>query len=203
MSLEFHEGNVILSAQADPELFEWLMAVYVGDSKRGLAPAGEFLRSLVKRGLTGVQLAVSDAHPGLKAALAQVLGCPWQRCTVHFLRDCLGHARTDQHGLLGALIRPLFAAASGEEASQRLGEAVAQLERPLPKVAAQAQGRGRPQADLHRPQRRGRRDRARALRPDLGPALPDDRPSLAARLAAHHAVPGATRRAASRCLHDG
>ena len=97
---------------------------------------GEFLRSLVKRGLTGVQLAVSDAHPGLKAALAQVLGCPWQRCTVHFLRDCLGHARTDQHGLLGALIRPLFAAASGEEARQRLGEAVAQLERPLPKVAA-------------------------------------------------------------------
>lgn len=42
----------------------------------------EFLRSLVKRGLTGVQLAISDAHPGLKAALAQVLGCPWQRCTV-------------------------------------------------------------------------------------------------------------------------
>jgi len=84
-----------------------------------------------------VQLAISDAHPGLKAALAQVLGCAWQRCTVHFLRDCLGHARKDQHGLLGALIRPLFAAASGEEARQRLGEAVSQLERPLPKVAAQ------------------------------------------------------------------
>jgi len=96
----------------------------------------EFLRSLVKRGLTGVQLAISDAHPGLKNALAQVLGCPWQRCTVHFLRDCLGHARKDQHGLLGALIRPVFGAASGEEARQRLGEAVGQLERPLPKIAA-------------------------------------------------------------------
>jgi putative transposase len=96
----------------------------------------EFLRSLVKRGLTGVQLAISDAHPGLKAALGQVLGCAWQRCTVHCLRDCLGHARKDQHGLLGALIRPLFAAASGEEARQRLGEAISQLERPLPKVAA-------------------------------------------------------------------
>ena len=96
----------------------------------------EFLRSLVKRGLTGVQLAVSDAHPGLKKALAQVLACPWQRCTVHFLRDCLGHARRDQHGLLGALIRPVFAAESGAEARARLSEAVAQLERPLPKVAA-------------------------------------------------------------------
>jgi putative transposase len=50
----------------------------------------EFLRGLVRRGLVGVQLAISDAHPGLKAAIAQVLGCPWQRCTVHFLRDCLG-----------------------------------------------------------------------------------------------------------------
>src|SRR5438045_9647912 len=96
----------------------------------------DFLRSLVKRGLVGVQLAISDAHPGLKAALAQVLGSPWQRCTVHFLRDCLGHARKDQHGLLAALIRPIFRAESGEEARRRLGEAVAQLERPLPKVAA-------------------------------------------------------------------
>jgi putative transposase len=94
------------------------------------------LRSLVKRGLVGVQLAISDAHPGLKTALAQVLGCPWQRCTVHFLRDCLGHARKDQHGLLAALIRPIFRADSGEEARRRLGEAVSQLERPLPKVAA-------------------------------------------------------------------
>jgi transposase-like protein len=95
----------------------------------------EFLRALVARGLHGVQLAISDAHPGLKSALAQVLGAPWQRCTVHFLRDCLGHARKDQHGLLGALIRPIFAAASGEEARTRVAEAVAQLERALPKVA--------------------------------------------------------------------
>jgi transposase-like protein len=42
----------------------------------------EFIRSLVARGLTGVQLVISDAHPGLKAAIARVLGTPWQRCTV-------------------------------------------------------------------------------------------------------------------------
>ncbi len=96
----------------------------------------EFLRSLVARGLVGVQLAISDAHPGLKAALAQVLGAPWQRCTVHFLRDCLGHARKDQHGLLGALIRPIFSAETGGQARERLAEAISQLERALPKVAA-------------------------------------------------------------------
>jgi putative transposase len=38
-----------------------------------------FVRGLVERGLTGVQLVVSDAHTGLKKAIARVLGCPWQR----------------------------------------------------------------------------------------------------------------------------
>jgi putative transposase len=95
----------------------------------------EFLRSLVARGLTGVELVVSDAHEGLKTAIARTLSCPWQRCTVHFLRDCLGHARRDQHGLLAALIRPIFNQPNRDEASARLSEATAQLERPLPKIA--------------------------------------------------------------------
>jgi putative transposase len=93
-----------------------------------------FLRGLVKRGLTGVQLAISDAHAGLKAAIAKI-GCAWQRCTVHFLRDCLGHARRDQHGLLAALIRPIFNADTPAEARDRLSEAVAHLDGRLAKVA--------------------------------------------------------------------
>jgi len=96
----------------------------------------DFLRGLVKRGLVGVQLAISDAHAGLKAAIAKVLGCSWQRCTVHFLRDCLGHARRDQHGLLAALIRPIFNADSLAQARDRLSEAVAHLDGRLGKVAA-------------------------------------------------------------------
>jgi putative transposase len=96
----------------------------------------DFLRSLVARGLVGVQLAISDAHPGLKAALAQVLGAPWQRCTVHFLRDLRGHARRDQHDALGAVIRSIFTAADGDEARRRLVDAVTQLQSRLPKVAA-------------------------------------------------------------------
>src|SRR5689334_3136633 len=95
----------------------------------------EFLRGLVKRGLVGVQLAISDAHAGLKAAIATVLGCSWQRCTVHFLRDCLGHPRRDQHGLLAALIRPIFNADSLAQARDRLSEAVVHLESSLPKIA--------------------------------------------------------------------
>jgi putative transposase len=95
-----------------------------------------FLRSLVKRGLAGVQLVVSDAHEGLKNAIGQVLGCPWQRCTVHFLREALGCARREQQPMLAALIRPIFNADSGEQARELVGDAIARLERPLPKVAA-------------------------------------------------------------------
>jgi putative transposase len=95
----------------------------------------EFLRSLVARGLVGVQLAVSDAHPGLKAAIARVLRSSWQRCTVHFLRDLRGHCRKDQHDALGALIRQLFTAPGGVEARRRLADAIAQLQPRLPKIA--------------------------------------------------------------------
>src|SRR5438045_1429215 len=78
-----------------------------------------FLRGLVERGLNGVQLVVSDAHAGLKKAIAQVLGCPWQRCSVHFLRESLGHARREQQPMLAALLRPLFTADTGEQARVR------------------------------------------------------------------------------------
>jgi putative transposase len=95
-----------------------------------------FLRSLVKRGLIGVQLVVSDAHAGLKKAIGQVLGCPWQRCTVHFLREALGHARREQQPMLAALLRPIFNADDQGQARVLLGEALERLRKPLPKIAA-------------------------------------------------------------------
>src|SRR6266513_724514 len=95
-----------------------------------------FLRGLVERGLSGVQLVVSDAHAGLKKAIAQVLGCPWQRCTVHFLREALGHARREQQPMLDALLRPIFNAETVEQARELLGEALDRLRTPLPKIAA-------------------------------------------------------------------
>jgi len=95
-----------------------------------------FLRGLVERGLGGVQLVVSDAHAGLKKAIAQVLGCPWQRCTVHFLREALGRARREQQPMLAALVRPIFNAESGEQARVLLGQALERLGKPLPKIAA-------------------------------------------------------------------
>jgi transposase-like protein len=59
----------------------------------------------------------------------------WQRCTVHFLRDLRGHVHKDQHDALGAIIRSIFPAADGQEARRRLADAVAELERKVPKIA--------------------------------------------------------------------
>jgi putative transposase len=95
----------------------------------------EFLRSLRARGLRGVRLCVSDAHEGLRHAIAQVLGCPWQRCTVHFTRDMLGHVAKAQQPLVSGAIRQLFHAADGNEARERLAQVVEQLAGPAPKVA--------------------------------------------------------------------
>jgi putative transposase len=68
-----------------------------------------FLRSLVARGLTGVQLVISDAHQGLKGAIAAVLtGASWQRCRVHFVRNCLGLVPKAASQMVAATIRTVF-----------------------------------------------------------------------------------------------
>jgi hypothetical protein len=66
-----------------------VLGIDVGASEdRGFWTA--FLRSLVKRGLSGVRLVISDAHEGLKQAISTVLsGAAWQRCRVHFMRNLL------------------------------------------------------------------------------------------------------------------
>jgi putative transposase len=95
----------------------------------------DFLRGLRARGLSGVKLCVSDAHTGLKNAIGQVLGVVWQRCTVHFLRDMLGHVQKAQQQMVGAAIRQVFAASTREEAAAILADVCDRLETPTPKVS--------------------------------------------------------------------
>jgi putative transposase len=68
-----------------------------------------FLRSLLRRGLRGVKLVVSDAHEGLKAAAAKVLHATWQRCRIHILRNLLAHVGPSQRAMVAAAIRTVFA----------------------------------------------------------------------------------------------
>jgi transposase-like protein len=94
----------------------------------------EFLRGLKKRGLAGVRLAISDQHEGLKHAIARVLGCSWQRCTVHFVRDMVMHCRRDQRGLVSAALREVFNAEDQAHARERTGHVLERLQPVAPKV---------------------------------------------------------------------
>jgi transposase-like protein len=81
----------------------------------------EFLRSLVKRGLKGVKLVISDAHEGLKAAVNTVfVGSSWQRCRVHFVRNVLAHIPKADKAMMAAAVRTIFAQPDREAAGQQL-----------------------------------------------------------------------------------
>jgi putative transposase len=95
----------------------------------------EFLRSLTRRGLRGVKLVISDAHEGLKAAVAKVLTATWQRCRVHFIRNALAHAGKGQRQMVLALINTVFAQESAETASQQWRVVADQLRAKFPKLA--------------------------------------------------------------------
>jgi putative transposase len=95
-----------------------------------------FLRSLVARGLTGVELVISDAHQGLKGAIQAVLhGASWQRCRVHFVRNLLALVPKSAAEMVAATVRTVFAQPDATSAREQW-RAVADRFRPsFPRVA--------------------------------------------------------------------
>lgn len=102
-----------------------VLGVDVGPSEEG-AFWQQFLRSLVGRGLRGVRLVISDAHEGLKGAIATVLqGASWQRCRVHFVRNALAVVPKGMQAMVAATIRTVFVqpeAASAREQWRRVAD---------------------------------------------------------------------------------
>ena len=96
----------------------------------------EFLRALVRRGLKGVQLVISDAHEGLKAAITKALaGATWQRCRVHFMRNLLAHVPHGDKAMVAAAVRTIFAQPNHQAARQQLAEVVKAMHARWPKAA--------------------------------------------------------------------
>ena len=96
----------------------------------------EFLRKLARRGLRGVKLVISDAHEGLKGAIAKVLGASWQRCRVRFMRNALAHANKNGRRVVSAFIATAFAQGSPDAAGKQWRQVADQLRAKLPKLAA-------------------------------------------------------------------
>ncbi len=96
-----------------------------------------FLRSLVARGLTGVQLVVSDAHEGLKGAIEAVLtGAAWQRCRTHAMRNLMTKVPKASQSMVATLVRTIFEQPDGEQVWAQHARVTAQLESRFPDVAA-------------------------------------------------------------------
>jgi putative transposase len=95
-----------------------------------------FLRKLARRGLRGVKLVISDAHEGIKAAVAKVLHATWQRCRVHFMRNVLAHAGRQGRRVVSAFIATAFAQDDADAARTQWRRVADQLRPKLPKLAA-------------------------------------------------------------------
>jgi putative transposase len=96
----------------------------------------EFLRGLKARGLDGVKLVISDAHTGLKAAIARVFEATWQRCRVHWMRNALAYVPKGQHTVVAAAIRQAFTQPDRDSAGQTWRHVADQVRGRWPKLAA-------------------------------------------------------------------
>jgi putative transposase len=95
-----------------------------------------FLRGLVARGLSGVQLVISDAHPGLVAAIGSALPASWQRCRTHYLRNLLTRVPKSAQPHVATQVRTIFDQADADAVSAQFDRAVDALTIKYPDAAA-------------------------------------------------------------------
>jgi putative transposase len=116
------QGVLVVSAVRQPDGFREILAVEVADTESE-ATYQELFRSLKARGLTGVELVVSDDHEGLKAAVERHFqGASWQRCQVHYARNLLGMVGPAKRKELASDLKAIFAATSREQALEIASE---------------------------------------------------------------------------------
>ena len=138
--LKVRDGGRIVSVAAiiavavDTEGRREIVGLHLGPSEAETFWSA-FLRSLVRRGLKGVKLVVSDAHEGLKAAIRRVLGATWQRCRVHWMRSALAHVPKGQQTMVAAALRQAFLQADEASAHQVWRQVADQLRPRWPKLA--------------------------------------------------------------------
>jgi len=135
------EGRVLSTAVLwvvgiDQEGFREHLGVWTG-SAESLESWGAVFRDLVDRGVTGVEMVVSDEHLGLVQALRRYFPhAAHQRCTVHYLRNALSHVSTATWKReVRDSLRDVWAAPTREEAEERAQRLISKLKRPVPKLA--------------------------------------------------------------------
>jgi len=95
----------------------------------------EFLRSLLDRGLRGVQLVVSDSHAGLRKAIAKCMGAGWQRCRVHFMRNLLAKVPQGRKEMVACFVRTALAETTHQDSRLKWDEVASGLENSYPEAS--------------------------------------------------------------------
>src|SRR5215218_6268544 len=138
--LKVREGGRIVSVAAiiavavDTEGRREIVGLHLAPSEAETFWTG-FLKGLLRRGLNGVKLVISDAHEGLKAAIRRVLGATWRRCRVHWMRSALAHVGKGQQTMAAAALRQAFLQADEAGARQVWRQVADQLRPPWSKLA--------------------------------------------------------------------
>lgn len=114
-----------------------ILGYWVGDSESE-ATWGEVFEALKRRGLKGLEMIVSDAHAGIRAALGRYFqGIPWQRCRVHLMREMLAKVSYRDFKELARDLRRIFAAPGGREDCLAVGaEVIEKWRKKAPKMTA-------------------------------------------------------------------
>ena len=124
---------VIVAVAVTTEGRREIVGLHIGPSEAEIFWT-DFLRDLVKRGLTGIKLVISDAHEGLKAAIRRVLGATWQRCRVHWTRNALAYVPKAHQTMVAAGLRQAFQQPDQAAARAGLSHLADQLHNRWPKL---------------------------------------------------------------------
>jgi len=128
--------TLLAAVGVDEEGFREVLGVEVAGSEKGAAYTS-LLRDLIDRSLSGVRLAVSDDHEGIKAAVAGELpGAEWQRCTVHFQRNVLSHVPSSSMCEVAEDLSAIFKVSRHKTAEALAEEFVSLYEKSYPKAVS-------------------------------------------------------------------
>ena len=126
---------VVVATGVNAEGQREILGMDVGASEDGAFWLA-FLRSLTARGLSGVELVTSDAHQGLKNAIAAVFaGASWQRCRTHFMANLLTRVPKRAQPGVATMVRTIYQQLSPAEVHGQLDRVVEQLREPFAQVA--------------------------------------------------------------------
>ena len=128
--------SVVVATAVNGEGKREFIGMDVGTSEDGAFWLA-FLRSLSARGLSGVELVVSDAHQGLRGAIAAVFGgASWQRCRTHFMTNLLTRVPRRAQPWVATMVRTIYQQPSPDEVHAQLDRVTSQLHDRFPEVAS-------------------------------------------------------------------